>query len=236
MKKSRRSGKKRTLFVQHLEKVSPALLERYPEVIRRLIRGRHGVYALYRRDSLYYVGLASNLMGRLKNHLADRHKKAWDRFSVYLTLQSDHMKELESFLIRILQPKGNKTGGRFATSEDLKRSVNRQIAEHDADQRAALLGGAVARRRQRNRTRRERKGAAALLHAFVGSRQLRGQRNGRKYRATLRADGSIRYAGNLYASPSAAGSAAVKGPCNGWYFWHYRNERKEWVRLRALRR
>ncbi len=235
MKKSGRSRKKRTLFVQHLERVSPGLLERYPEVIRRVIRGRHGVYALYRRDSLYYVGLASNLMGRLKNHLADRHKKAWDRFSVYLTLQSDHMKELESFLIRILQPKGNKTGGRFATSQDLKRSVYRQVADYDADQRAALLGGAAAQRRVRNRTRRER-GGAALVNAFGASKPLRATSKGRTFGATLRTNGTIRYAGRIYPSPTAAASAAVGRICNGWTFWRYRNDRKQWVPLSRLKR
>jgi type I restriction-modification system DNA methylase subunit len=34
---------------------------------------RHGVYALYRGNRLYYVGLASNLRSRLNTHLRDRH-------------------------------------------------------------------------------------------------------------------------------------------------------------------
>ncbi len=37
-----------------------------------MIRRRAGIYVLYRRDKLYYVGLAGNLMGRLKGYLQAR--------------------------------------------------------------------------------------------------------------------------------------------------------------------
>ena len=72
------------LVVEHLENVSGKVFDAYPEIIREMIKGKSGVYALYRRGSLYYVGLASNLSGRLKNHRRDRHSGLWDRFSVYL--------------------------------------------------------------------------------------------------------------------------------------------------------
>lgn len=101
-----RAPKSQRLVVQHLEKVSGKILEEYPNVIREFIRSRGGVYALYRKEHLYYVGLASNLMARLKTHLRDRHRLGWDRFSVYITLRDGHIKELESLLIRIVGPKG----------------------------------------------------------------------------------------------------------------------------------
>ena len=82
------------LVTQHLEGISWRVLEEYPEIVRKLIRRQAGVYALYRRNKLYYVGLASNLMGRLKSHLRDRHNGAWDKFSVYLTVRDEHIKEL----------------------------------------------------------------------------------------------------------------------------------------------
>jgi hypothetical protein len=83
---------KQSLVTEHLENVAGQTLEAYPQIIREMIRGRHGVYALYRGRKLYYVGLASNLMVRLKAHLRDRHAGKWNRFSVYLTAHSDHMK------------------------------------------------------------------------------------------------------------------------------------------------
>jgi hypothetical protein len=60
-------------------------LDEYRDIVRTMIRGKSGVYALYKQDKLYYVGLASNLMTRVNGHLKDRHHGAWDRFSVYLT-------------------------------------------------------------------------------------------------------------------------------------------------------
>ena len=56
------------LVTGHLERVSGKLFESHPTAIRSLIKGKSGVYALYKNDSLYYIGLASNLMRRLKKH------------------------------------------------------------------------------------------------------------------------------------------------------------------------
>lgn len=61
--------KNRGLLIQHLETVSWRVMEEYQEIIQDMIRGKSGVYVLYRRGKFYYVGLASNLMGRLKAHL-----------------------------------------------------------------------------------------------------------------------------------------------------------------------
>jgi len=54
------------LVCQHLENVSRKVLEKYQGIIREYVRGRHGVYALYRKRRLHYVGLASNLRACLK--------------------------------------------------------------------------------------------------------------------------------------------------------------------------
>jgi hypothetical protein len=95
------------LVTQYLEGISGSALDKYQKVIREYVKRRHGIYALYRRDRLYYVGLASNLKNRLNHHLKDKHKGRWDRFSVYLTIGDTHLKELESLVLRIVQPKGN---------------------------------------------------------------------------------------------------------------------------------
>ncbi|MCK4601326.1 MAG: GIY-YIG nuclease family protein, partial [Phycisphaerae bacterium] len=111
------------LVSQHLENISRKMLEEYQDVIRNFVRKRHGVYALYRRGKLYYVGLASSLLGRLKQHLTNKHGDTWDRFSVYLTIGPAYMKEIESVLIRISDPPGNKQRGKFAKSENLLPKV-----------------------------------------------------------------------------------------------------------------
>ena len=121
--------KSKRLVLEHLEDISARVLEEYSDAIREFARGRSGVYALYRRDKLYYVGLAANLMSRLKQHLRDQHNGAWDRFSVYLTAHDEHMKELESLLLRISKPPGNTQSGRFMASENQRAALNRRIKE-----------------------------------------------------------------------------------------------------------
>lgn len=89
--------KQRTPLVsQYLENISRDALREYQPIIREFVRRRHGIYALYNRNKLYYVGLASNLRSRLKAHLRNRHEDSWDRFSIYLTLDNRHVRELES--------------------------------------------------------------------------------------------------------------------------------------------
>ena len=107
------------LVSQYLEKISRAALEKHQRIIREYVAKRHGIYALYRGNRLYYVGLASNLRNRLRHHLRDRHGQSWDRFSVYLTIGDSHIKELESLVLRIVSPPGNKLVGKFGKAENL---------------------------------------------------------------------------------------------------------------------
>jgi hypothetical protein len=136
-------SKRASLVCQHLENLSRVVLERYQRIIRNYVRNREGVYALYRRGKLYYVGLASDLQWRLKHHLRDRHRASWDSFSIYLTIGDKHLKELESLLLRVIQPKpeGNHQSGRFANSENLRRKFKRDIKELQGQELQLLIGG-----------------------------------------------------------------------------------------------
>lgn len=111
------------LVCQHLEKISRAAIEKHQDNIRQFIRNRHGIYALYKNDKLTYVGLASDLRIRLSHHLRDRHAQSWNRFSVYLTVGDDKLKELETLTLRIANPRNNRQAGKFIRSEDLKRNL-----------------------------------------------------------------------------------------------------------------
>ena len=125
----------RHLVDQHLEGISRIALENYQQIIREYVRERHGVYALYKNNRLNYVGLATDLRRRLRHHLHDRHAHTWDRFSVYLTVSDKHLHELESLVIRIASPKGNRIMGKFPRSEDLKNEFRKAIKQF---QRAML--------------------------------------------------------------------------------------------------
>ena len=197
-------AKQKRLVIQHLEDISWKILQEYPQIIKEMIHRKSGVYALYRRGKLYYVGLATNLMARLRIHLKDRHHRAWDRFSVYLTVHDDHVKELESLLLRIVNPSGNKVSGKFIKSENLRVVVNQKVKSADADRRALLMGGTVAKRRRKLKTRKE-KGTKSLVGIVERRIRLKATYKGKEYRATLRKDGKIGYNGKIYESPSGAG-------------------------------
>lgn len=116
-------SKRTPLVSQFMENVSSVALEDYQDLFRSFAKRRHGVYALYKGKRLYYVGLAQNLRTRLKQHLRDRHGKAWDRFSMYLTLNDSHIKELESLVLRIVRPEGNRQKGKIVKARVLRNGV-----------------------------------------------------------------------------------------------------------------
>lgn len=221
-----------------MENVSRKALEDYQSVIRQFVRRRHGIYVLYRRERVYYIGLAQNLRSRISHHLRDRHADSWDRFSVYLTIADSHMKELESLLLRIAKPKGNKTGGRFARAESLQRRLRREIKEQQRQELEHVMG-LTPRRSKVPRTAKPDPASGGPVLAEYPDRPklLRGRYKGKLYRARVLRDGSIRYGGETYNSPSLAARAARERPtANGWSFWTYQRAPGEWVRLRELRR
>ena len=230
--------KRAALLYQHLERISRSALEKHQRIIRRLIRGRHGIYALYHRDKLYYVGLASNLNRRLENHLADRHRQSWDRFSVYLTISDNHMKELESLLLRIVMPAGNYRNGRFLESEDLLPKLEDEIRTCQKRELDAFLGRASTATPKRRSSAAATKGRRPILSAYVtGGMRIKGRYKNRTIRAWVRRDGSISFNGQVFSSPSmAAASACGHTRCNGWQFWTYERAPGDWVRLTELRR
>ena len=241
------------LVVQHLERVAGAAPDEFPEALREFIRGRNGVYALYNGDRLYYVGLASNMRSRLRGHLRDRHARKWDRFSIYLTVGDEHLKELESLVLRIAAPR---VTGKFRASEDLRKkfqhslraSLNRKVREMTewAEPAAKPTAG-----RKAADTRRERALAAhgrkAVLAPYVGKRfHIRLRHKGKQYVAHVRTDGTIVFAREspdwarlkkgVYFSPSLAAAAAVGHNMNGWTTWHFWSTKGELVPLDALRK
>ena len=229
-------AKRTQLVCQHLENISRTALEEYQDIIREYIRGRHGIYALYRRGKLYYVGLASNLRVRLKQHLHDKHHNKWDRFSVYLIIDGQATKELESLLLRIGKPDGNSTGGRFVRSENLSRRFAKDVREFHREHLEEILGR-KRRVKSKKAPKKESTGTSPPLAKFFDHRvMLRGRYKGKQYTAYARRDGTIRYDGVVYKTPSGAAVAVCKRATDGWHFWHYQRAPGDWVRLSTLKR
>ena len=77
-------------------------------------RSGGGIYALYDNHGLYYVGLAgTSLRSRIKRHTVNKHHKKWKRFSWYHVPNVRAIKDLESVLISVLDPKGNTNKGKL---------------------------------------------------------------------------------------------------------------------------
>lgn len=209
------------LVCQHLENISRDALEKHQKIIKQYVRRRNGVYALYRKRKLYYVGLAKNLRSRLKSHLHDRHGSSWDRFSVYLTIGEQHLRELESLILRIVQPEGNKQKGKFPKSEDIRRRFSRDVKERLNYEMALMFGKEVKQSKNRSKFRRTK---------------LKGWYKGKEYRALLLKGGKVKYRKRIYNTPSAAASRVLKGAANGWIFWKYQRAPGDWVTADHLRK
>ncbi len=231
MKKSTHNG----IVDTYLERVSWRVLEDYRANVKAMIHGHAGVYALYRGQKLYYVGLAKSLMNRVNQHLKDRHSGKWDNFSVYLTSDGDHIRPLESLVLRIVSPAGNRVVGKLKGAKDLVNDLKREMSSADSDKRSMILRGRHLQQRRRSKTKNQ-KGTLVLAGVVERRFPLRAEYKGKTYRAMLRKDGTISYSGTIYNSPSAAAIAIVKHNANGWVFWSYKRGANDWASLRELRK
>lgn len=97
------------------------LLPRYKEVIG----DSSGIYALYKGKKLYYVGIAQDLLRRVAWHLKDKHKNRWDKVSFFVIDKHRFSKDIETVILRITEPKGNGTKGKFERHYELQDKLNR---------------------------------------------------------------------------------------------------------------
>jgi Restriction Enzyme Adenine Methylase Associated len=228
VKRPRRLRREALVF-EHLERVSRDLLVRHPDIVRQFIGRNAGVYALYRKNRLYYVGLANRLTGHGKN----RHGPRWDHFSIYLTIKDQHLREIEALLLRITRPPGAKQTGKLAQSKDMKRRITRAIRDKQTKEISSLFGRLVVAHDDDESTVR---GEAELVQLLPMGARLRGNHKGKVFRARARRDGRVRYDGRVYSSLSLAAKAAIRRPVNGWWFWHVERGRGNWVRLIRIRK
>jgi hypothetical protein len=239
MKKNQRKinmrSNKGQLVSQHLENISRAALENYQSILTEYVKGRHGVYALYSNNHLYYVGLASNLRNRLKTHLKDRHAHTWDSFSVYLTIKDSHLHELETLILKIASPKGNKISGNFVNAQNLKPIFKKAVTK--AQQKELIKLGLKKIAETLKPKIEVKEGREATLASYVNNRfEIRLRYKGKLYKATVRKDGTILSQGKVYTSPSMAAHAIKSRRTNGWKCWTYQRAPGDWVVLDNLRK
>jgi Uri superfamily endonuclease len=131
MKKERKKKKKKSsrglLLRAYAEAISANLLEKHGDTVKFVIGKKSGVYVLSKDGKPYYIGLAKKLPSRLRRHLKDRHANKWDHFNFYAIRSQKYVKDLESILIRVARPKGNRQLGGFGKGKNLRKRLQKEI-------------------------------------------------------------------------------------------------------------
>ncbi len=243
-----------------LEKAPLALFtdKRYKKIRKNEFENKCGVYALYnKKGGLYYVGRASNMKGRLYNHLQNEHSKNWHYFSVYFTSSEQQARELESIFISIDKPKGNTQKPSLKTlDKEMRRRIEKNMKNEDQERRKF---GAVSVNKKsklkkvgkgkvkvgagKNRTARANKRKSlksqsgkgpTLMNPFGEDRPLRAEYKGQIHKAKWLKPGYIRFKGEEYSSPSGAFQKATGLRTNGKLFWETQDHQKRWITLNEL--
>jgi predicted GIY-YIG superfamily endonuclease len=125
----KRKSSRGLLVRAYAEGVSANLLEQHGDTVRFLIGKKRGVYVLLKDAKPYYIGLATKLPSRLSHHLTDRHAGKWDRFNLCAIRSKESVKDLETILIRVEKPKGNRQRGAFGRGKNLRKKLRNEIID-----------------------------------------------------------------------------------------------------------
>ncbi len=218
---------KQSIFNESLEYISRNLFRDHAEIITKLISDSSGIYALYDDNELYYVGRASDLKRRVHQHLKDRHDSQWTHFSLYLIKRSEYIGDIESLLIRIAAPVGNRAKPRGRDSKKLVKNLESLIKLKHKEEIRELISGRTAKSKSV-------KGNKGALKGLVERRTpIYKTYKGKEYKAIITPAGSISFKGKTYSTPTAAAKIIVdRQTVNGWNFWIIKNSSGEWVKLR----
>lgn len=215
------------LVAYRLEGISKDIFKKYYDVITELIGSSPGIYALYDEGELYYVGKSTELRKRVKNHLRDRHLASWTHLSLYLVRKAERIHEIESLLIRITNPKGNRATPKGMASGKLLKKLREMIKAKQKQELNELFGGKKARQRQVKQRDRNIEGLVSRRTKITKTYK------GKEYTAYLYPSGTITTGKKKFTSPTAAAKSIVKRPTvNGWSFWFIRDSNGDWVKLK----
>lgn len=234
-KKKKVKRKARTIVTESLEKINSKVFDLYRKQITEMIKENFGVYALYRREKLYYIGLANDFKKRINQHLKDRHKGKWNYFSLYLIRKTDHIREVEALLLRIAKPEGNKVKGKLKGSKDLRPRLKRLLTEESKRKIKEILGQTKKSGKSKKKAGKKDGKKHPLKGLLRNGAGIYASYKGKTYKAIVYTNKGIKYKGKFYNTPSGAAKAIVdRRTVNGWSFWRYKNKKGELVKLREL--
>ncbi|MCH2161375.1 MAG: GIY-YIG nuclease family protein [Phycisphaerales bacterium] len=227
---------------EHLEHINVKMFTESRADLKEVLFKKPGIYALYKKDRLVYVGKATNLFQRLQNHRRDRHAKTWDTFSAYVTKSNDVVHEVESLALRLAWPPANRKSGRFGKSTNLRPSLRAAFRERQRTEEIELLGKRRKASQRGEKASRKKKAASTadnpLANKFRSRRVLRGSYKGKIYHAKLSRNGTLKVGNLTGLTPTGARKTAIrnfKSAYSGWKFWHYKDKAGEWRPIDELR-
>jgi hypothetical protein len=105
--------------------------EVFSKKLRQVMRRYAGIYVLYKRDRLYYIGLTKDLLGRIKWHLKDRHAGKWDHFAIFRIQRVRYLKDIETLIHHLIETPGNRVKGRVPRDADVNRILREVLTTHE---------------------------------------------------------------------------------------------------------
>lgn len=99
--------------------------------LKEIMRNSAGIYALYKGENLYYVGLTKNLHGRIRWHRNDRHARKWDYFKIFRIKSVRFLKDIETLIQHIVQPRGNRAMGKVPRDYNLSYVLREALREYE---------------------------------------------------------------------------------------------------------
>jgi len=118
------------LIIAHAENIPARIIKKGDilQAFREALGRRTGIYILYRKDLVFYVGLAGSLRGRIASHTKDHLRGRWDRFSLFVVKKDKYLKDIESLLIRAARPSANQRKPDFASHHNIKKELQKKVA------------------------------------------------------------------------------------------------------------
>jgi len=101
--------------------------------LKEIMRGYAGIYALYNKGCLYYVGLTTNLFGRIKWHLKDRHARKWDQFVIFRIKRISFLKDIETLITQLIDSPGNRVKGKVPRDADINHLLKDILRQHSKE-------------------------------------------------------------------------------------------------------
>ena len=132
MGKRKRKSVKGSLIKGMSKKLPSSLLDNpiFEERLKEIMKGYSGIYALYKNKKLYYIGLTTDLHGRIKWHTKDRHAGKWDKFIIFRIKKINYLKDIETLVQNVIDTKGNRSKGNVPKDSDLNKILQEILKQH----------------------------------------------------------------------------------------------------------